>query len=221
LDGWRKFIHHYDNLPDEEFDLSADPLERENLADPASEDVLAWRTELQEWRAHLDATYKHHHRQQIEPYLFDSRPPFEHEVEASFAQRLVLVGYDLSQTELKRGETFRITYYFEVLERIPPEWRMVVEAWGDDGGNPANGSQPTKERLGHQPLRGLYRMRFWKPGQYVADEQTITVPEDWQASSFNIVMGFLNKSRERFVNVRAKGPAQDGLVPVARIPVLD
>ena len=198
----------------------ADPLERENLAAAATEDVSSRRTELQEWRTNLDATYRQHHRDQIEPYLFDSRPPIQHEVEAVFAQRLALVGYDLSETKLKPGQSFRITYYFEVRQRIPRKWRIVVEALGDKG-KPGQDNQAERVRLEHHPLDGLYLLRFWKPGQYVADAHTITVPEDWQSRSFNIVVGFLNKNRERMVNVRTKQPVEEGLVTVARITVLD
>ncbi|MEE9264705.1 MAG: LTA synthase family protein, partial [Vicinamibacteria bacterium] len=219
LNGWRKFIHHYGDQPDELFDLLADPLERENLAAQANEDVSSLRAELQEWRANLDATYKQHRRDQLEPYLFDSRPRVQHEVEAVFARHLALVGYDLSETKLKPGQTFEITYYFEVRQRIPSKWRMVVEAWGEEG-NPGQNNQTERLRLGHQPLDGLYRLRFWKPGQYVADAHTVTVPETWQSPSFNIRMGFLNKRRERAVNVRTRQPVEEGLVTVARITVL-
>lgn len=155
LSGWLKFIYYYDDQPDQLFDLLADPLERENLAAAATEDVSSRRTELQEWRTNLDATYRQHHRDQIEPYLFDSRPPIQHEVEAVFAQRLALVGYDLSETKLKPGQSFRITYYFEVRQRIPRKWRIVVEALGDKG-KPGQDNQAERVRLEHHPLDGLY-----------------------------------------------------------------
>ena len=57
LKGEEKYIYHYGNQPDEFFDLSKDPLERENLADERGEDVENRREELLEWRSSVNATY--------------------------------------------------------------------------------------------------------------------------------------------------------------------
>ncbi len=54
LQGTGKYIYHYDELPEEYFDLSQDPLEERNLAserpreelDKRREELLAWRTKL-------------------------------------------------------------------------------------------------------------------------------------------------------------------------------
>ena len=94
-----------------------------------------------------------------------------------------------------------------------------MEALGEEG-SPGQNNQTERLRLEHRPLDGLYRLRFWKPGQYVADAHTITVPETWQSRSFNIRMGFLNKRRDRAVNVRTRQPVEEGLVTVARVTVL-
>lgn len=49
LKGSRKYIHHYDDRPDEFFDLSGDPLERENLADERSVEIEELREDLLDW----------------------------------------------------------------------------------------------------------------------------------------------------------------------------
>lgn len=54
IKGNEKYIYHYDNQPDEIFDLSKDPLEKQNLAseyskgdlDKRREDLLAWRSRV-------------------------------------------------------------------------------------------------------------------------------------------------------------------------------
>ncbi len=56
--GSEKFIYHYGNQPDEVFDLSEDPEERENLAEQHSpEELEKRRRELLEWRSRVNATY--------------------------------------------------------------------------------------------------------------------------------------------------------------------
>ena len=58
LEGTEKYIYHYDNRPDELFDLSEDPLEQENLANERQEEVERRRGELLAWRSRIDATYR-------------------------------------------------------------------------------------------------------------------------------------------------------------------
>jgi len=57
LKGSEKYIYHYGNQPDEFFDLSEDPLEKENLADERDEEVEARRETLLEWRSSVNAAY--------------------------------------------------------------------------------------------------------------------------------------------------------------------
>jgi len=216
LSGWEKFIYHYDNQPDELFDLSTDPQETTNLADAMGEDVERRRRELREWRASLDEAYRRHHRDQVEASVLDSRPPVENPLDAVFHESLALIGYDLSRTEVRRGESFRITYYFQVLEQLPPTWRLVLQVRPGEGARRGEG-----ETLAPSSLQRLYRLRFWQPGRFIADAHDVTVPEDWSSSSFEIAMGFFNTRRDQMVRVRPRTSTEDELVTVARLTVLN
>jgi phosphoglycerol transferase MdoB-like AlkP superfamily enzyme len=57
LNGTEKYIYHYGNQPEEFFDLSEDPLEKENLAGERPEEVEKRREELLEWRSSVNAAY--------------------------------------------------------------------------------------------------------------------------------------------------------------------
>ncbi|MDX6381594.1 MAG: hypothetical protein QOI57_2618, partial [Rubrobacteraceae bacterium] len=48
---------HYDNQPDEFFDLSKDPLEEHNFADERAKEVGERRDELLAWRSRINAMY--------------------------------------------------------------------------------------------------------------------------------------------------------------------
>ena len=58
LKGTEKYIYHFDDKPEEVFDLSTDPTERQNLAgDYSTEELEKRRRELLEWRAQVDSKY--------------------------------------------------------------------------------------------------------------------------------------------------------------------
>jgi lipoteichoic acid synthase len=58
IKGNEKYIYHYDDQPDEVFDLSKDPLEKHNLAEEYSkEDLDKRREDLLSWRTQVNAQY--------------------------------------------------------------------------------------------------------------------------------------------------------------------
>jgi lipoteichoic acid synthase len=69
IKGDEKYIYHYDNQPEEVFDLSEDPLEEHNLADEYSKAYLDERREdLLVWLSSVNSTYSDdgHSRFQLE-----------------------------------------------------------------------------------------------------------------------------------------------------------
>jgi lipoteichoic acid synthase len=59
LKGSEKYVYHYDNQPDELFDLSKDHLEKNNLArERPKEEVDKRRKDLLEWRSRVNAKYE-------------------------------------------------------------------------------------------------------------------------------------------------------------------
>jgi lipoteichoic acid synthase len=58
IKGSEKYIYHYDNQPEEVFDLSKDPLEKHNLASLYSKEELdKRRRELFAWRTRVNGEY--------------------------------------------------------------------------------------------------------------------------------------------------------------------
>jgi lipoteichoic acid synthase len=59
IKGMEKYIYHYGDQPDEVFDLSKDPLEKQNLAERYSKEELEKRrTALLAWRSQVNAEYR-------------------------------------------------------------------------------------------------------------------------------------------------------------------
>ncbi len=59
IEGSEKYIYHYGNQPEELFDLSKDPLEKNNLASERSkEEMDKRRQDLLEWRSSVNTEYR-------------------------------------------------------------------------------------------------------------------------------------------------------------------
>ena len=211
LEGERKYIYYYDHRPDEIFDLASDPMEQENLTAVREEERLGARRATLAWQSAVDAYYKTHHQKRIDVYRFESKPPIANERKALYGDHLSYLGYDLSTTKIRRGEPFEITYYFEVLERPPASWRLRVETEGSDGTDRLD--------LSHPPVKGLYRMRYWRAGEIVADTQTVRVPESWRSRDVLIYMSFLSAGKT--VPVTSEDADGNGRALAVRIALLD
>jgi lipoteichoic acid synthase len=60
IEGYEKYVYHYDNRLDELFDLSEDPSESENLAgELGDEEMNGRRQDLLEWRSSINSAYPH------------------------------------------------------------------------------------------------------------------------------------------------------------------
>ena len=60
INGDEKYIYHYDNQPEEVFNLSEDPLEKQNLTDEYSkEDLDKRREDLFQWLSSVNSKYGH------------------------------------------------------------------------------------------------------------------------------------------------------------------
>jgi hypothetical protein len=58
IQGYEKYIYHFENQPDELFDLSEDPLEQNDLAGSLSSGERDERREdLLEWQSRVNAVY--------------------------------------------------------------------------------------------------------------------------------------------------------------------
>jgi hypothetical protein len=123
------------------------------------------------------------------------RPP-QHRISASFDDKIEYLGFDLSGgPELGAGEEFTITYHFRCLAR-PPAYKMFVHI--DGAGARLNGD--------HDPIDGRYPLRFWAPGDYILDRQTLRIPAHFRPGDYTIFLGFFEGERRMQV---VRGPVDD------------
>lgn len=183
--GDEKYIYHFGKRPPEFYDLSEDPMEKNNII--SQRDPEKWLNKLLKWRHKINKMYRTYIRKQLEPYLYDRQPSIPHAVDAKFGNYARLLGYDLSSRKVQPGDKVTVTYYFEALSNIPAGWKLFVH--GERSGRTLN--------LDHTPVDGLYPLWDWKKGQIVADPHTFEVPEDWEGDRLTVHLGIWHSDEGR------------------------
>ncbi|AWV88471.1 phosphoglycerol transferase MdoB-like AlkP superfamily enzyme [Bradymonas sediminis] len=185
--GDQKYIHHFDSQPDEYFDLSEDPDERNDIAN-SRDDLSELRRDLLDWRREIIGMHRSHAERIAEDVLFESLPDVQHQLDAQFGDVVKLRGYDITAESTVPGGRFTVTWYFEAVKKLNPDLKLFVHLEG-----------PGKmKNLDHAPAQGLFPLEDWKPGTIIADKQVIRVPRKWKTGDLKILLGFWNaKTGER------------------------
>lgn len=97
-------------------------------------------------------------------------PQLQHPLLADLEELGRLVGYDLSATELRPGQTLTVTLHWQATEATGQRWTVFVHLVGEDGALLAQSDA--------EPGGGEFPTSSWLPGEYLADRHVLTVPDD-------------------------------------------
>ncbi len=124
-------------------------------------------------------------REQLEPFVSNEAPSPQHEVEFSFEDKIKLVGYDISVERITPNREFVVTWYWKSERALERGWQIFTHLADAEGTDRLNQDGESVVRHLHQPGR-------WRPGQYVKDEQHITIPSDWNSDKVIFYLGIWN-----------------------------
>jgi len=147
----------------------------------------------------------------LERRILDRRPEIAHPLDATFADRVELLGYDLELPHeddvIGPGERFAITWFWRLIGKKPRGYEVFVHV--DGFGRRINGD--------HIPMEGFYPFRHWEPGDIIVDRQTLRVPATFRPGEYTIYVGLFKGEHRLEVT---SGP-DDGAdrVPAGRLRV--
>jgi len=152
-------------------------------------------------------------RQEIARFVSETPPSPAQELRANLEGRVELLGYDVSQTPLVKGTPATVTFYWKVNQTLDKGWKLFTHI--DDGR-----SGDVRMNLdGEGPVRRLHPPSRWKAGQYIRDEQPVTIPEDWPTNEAVFYVGLWNGPHRLEVE---SGPSDgDDRVRVVKVPVIE
>jgi uncharacterized membrane protein len=148
-----------------------------------------------------------------EKLLFEA-PPVQHPVQAGFAAKVSLLGYDLDPPELEPGSTLRLTLYWQAQAEMDQDYTVFVHLLDAEGrlvaqhdGQPGGGSLPTSS---------------WVGGEVIADEHPLGLDLNLPPDSYRLEVGlYLWPTMERLPVLDETGQVQADKAVLGEVRVGD
>ena len=115
-------------------------------------------------------------------------PAPAHGLEATFGDRVRLLGYDGGGEHLPRGGQLEITLHYRVLAPLPG-WRLFTHLVGENEQGFVN--------LDHGAAGGSYPVGRWQAGETVRDRFVVRAPAGLAPGVYQLMTGFWNPGENR------------------------
>jgi uncharacterized membrane protein len=129
-------------------------------------------------------------------------PQIQHPLEATLADQVRFLGYDISPAPYKRGETLHLTLYWQALIRMAQSYTVFVHLLNKDG------------LMGGQwdsvPGGGLLPTTSWLEGEVIADEYEVPIKAGAPPGEYTIEIGMYEASTGERLQVRGEGGDVEG-----------
>lgn len=112
-------------------------------------------------------------RERVRQFVSSERPTPEHPLDVQFANGVSLLGYDLEPDTVVAGQPFTITWHWHATQDLDDGWQLFTHVADASGENRLN-------QDGVGVIRELYQPGRWKPGEYIRDQQQVTLT-DWSS----------------------------------------
>ncbi|TMQ06870.1 MAG: hypothetical protein E6J90_44910 [Deltaproteobacteria bacterium] len=179
-----KLIYYFASNVYELYDLAADPWEHTNLAPQSPPAFDAMKQALQAWMDRVmfvrDPLFNQAFRQLADAVL--AAPPTPEVATADQTlDGIAILGAGVADGKpLAPGARVDIHVYFRADRATPVAYRFGLVAWPVDAGAP---DAPAPGSVVRTPPRttagGAFATDRWKPGDYIRERFTLTLPPDW------------------------------------------
>ena len=99
---------------------------------------------------------------------------------------LTLLGYDLTDETGRPISNLKLTLYWQVESPLPLDYTTFIHLRNEAGEIVAQKDQP--------PLGGVYPTSLWEPGEIIADEISVSLPENLPPGQYSLVVGLYDLS---------------------------
>jgi len=124
-------------------------------------------------------------RERLREHVSTDAPSPEHALEVTLDNGVELVGYDVSAESVRPGQAFTVTWYWHATQNLDDGWRLFTHVADSTGESRFN-------QDGEGVVREIYQPGRWQAGQYIKDEQEVTLPDDWADTEAVFFLGLWN-----------------------------
>src|SRR5581483_8759933 len=121
-------------------------------------------------------------------------PTVQFQQDANFNNAIRLLGYDLSAQEIKAGDPFTVTLYWESTSAVEKPYTVFVHLLDQD-------SQPKAQRDA-QPLNGGRPTQTWVQGEYLTDPYPIEIKPDVPPGNYQIEIGWYDSADPTYARLQ-------------------
>ncbi len=126
-------------------------------------------------------------RNPLGEWVRSERPTMRHAAREAvrWEDSIEYIGYDLDSRGAQfvpLGGTFKVTFVFRVLRDPGRNWQLFVHT--DGPGPRMNGD--------HEAVGGRYPTRYWRAGDFIRDQITVSIPSTYRAGTYTVYMGFFD-----------------------------
>jgi hypothetical protein len=114
-----------------------------------------------------------------------ARPDMQVTVGANLGDRVELLGYDVTSTDVHPGATLSYTLYWRALQEMQHDYTVFNHLVSADGS--------TWGQVDHQPQEGTAPTTRWLPGEVVADDYQVDVAADAPAGTLSLHVGLYDQ----------------------------
>ena len=166
--GDMKLLYFFDDKPTLLVDLKKDPGERNNLASQHPALVREWTEDIARWTLAVEEAHKDSNRTALARVVRRTPPKrIRRPLKAGFGDVLKVLSCDAKR---RHRALIAVTCVYEVLKPLNASYRLRV-----------HGTAETSTAIfDHKPVRGLYPMRDWKPGDFITDNFDVRPEGSWE-----------------------------------------
>ena len=124
-------------------------------------------------------------REAVGKIVLKSAPKPSHPLDIRFEDKVRLLGYDVSDAQIREGQPFTVTWYWQVDKPLGEGWKVFTHLVDAD-----KKSRMNLDAI--RPVRELYPEASWKAGEFIRDKQEITIAPDWRSPTASFYLGFYN-----------------------------
>jgi len=134
-------------------------------------------------------------------------------LDANIGGTAQVLGYQLSATTLRPGDTLKVTLYVQPLSRTDVPYTVFVHL--------TQPGTPPLSQADSYPGLGNYATTVWDVGRTFVDTYQLKVPADAPANSLDLVYGLYNGDTGQRLPVTGAnaGPADDAWVQVGTVEI--